>query len=131
MFLIRITEVKRELGYRSDTSVHNDVKNLLLPPPVAIGQRSKAWVDYEVQAVVASRIAGKSNDEISALVRALIAKRPECYADVCDRLGMPGRIGQQFQEAMLTSISPNADSEICVLNSVTRAQRGELIKVKA
>ena len=45
------------------------------PPPVKIGPRSVGWPDYEIDAINSARIAGKSDDEIRALVIALVAAR--------------------------------------------------------
>lgn len=44
-------------------------------PPVSLGARSVGWPEYEVDAINTARIAGKSNDEIRALVKELVAAR--------------------------------------------------------
>ena len=49
----------------------------LFTKPVPIGQRSVGWPDYEVVAINAARIAGKSEAEIRELVNRLHAKRTE------------------------------------------------------
>lgn len=77
MALWRIDACKGEAGYRSNTSIYNDIRAGLFTRPVAIGQRAKAWPDYEVKAIVRARIAGQSEDEIRELVRRLHAKRTE------------------------------------------------------
>lgn len=77
MAIWRIPSVKDEMGWRSDASVYNGVRNGTLTTGVAIGQRSRGWPDYEVKAIVAARIAGKSDDEIRELVLVLHAKRIE------------------------------------------------------
>jgi hypothetical protein len=41
------------------------------------GLRSKGWPDYEVKAIAAARIAGKTDAEIRELVKALHAKRTD------------------------------------------------------
>ena len=43
--------------------------------PIAIGKRATATPDYEVDALIAARISGKSNDEIRELVKSLEAAR--------------------------------------------------------
>lgn len=43
--------------------------------PIKIGERSSAWLESEVTAIVNARIAGKSSAEIKALVIQLEAKR--------------------------------------------------------
>ena len=45
-----------------------DIKARLYPKPVPIGLRAVAHPDYEVDALNAATIAGKSPDEIRALV---------------------------------------------------------------
>ncbi len=52
-----------------------DIKRGLIPPPVAIGTRARAWPENEINAVVAARIAEKSEDEIRSLVAELVAAR--------------------------------------------------------
>ena len=75
MLLLRLPDVKRAHGHRSDASVYNAIRDGLFTTGVAIGQRAKAWPDFEVNAIVAARIAGKTDAEIRELVKALHAKR--------------------------------------------------------
>ncbi|HNE72159.1 MAG TPA: transcriptional regulator [Giesbergeria sp.] len=82
MALWRIDACKGEAGYRSSTSVYNDIRDGLWTKPVAIGQRAKAWPDYEVKAIVRARIAGQTDDEIRELVSRLHAKRVDQLATV-------------------------------------------------
>lgn len=49
----------------------------VMPPGIALGERSVGWPDYELDAIAAARIAGKSEDEIRALVLDLIAARAQ------------------------------------------------------
>ncbi len=63
------------MGWRSDASPYNAIRDGLLTTGVAIGQRAKGWPDYEVKAIAAARIAGKSDDEIRELVKTLHARR--------------------------------------------------------
>ena len=70
----RKPEVMRAMG-RSHSSLYNDINNGLLTQPVRIGVQSVAWPDYEVDAVNRARIAGKSDDQIRALVAELHALR--------------------------------------------------------
>ena len=69
--------MKRVLGHRADASVYNAIRVGLFTNGVAIGQRAKGWPDYEVDAINAARVAGKSENEIRELVKALHAKRSE------------------------------------------------------
>ena len=75
MQILRLQEVKRLLGHRADASVYNAIRAGLFTTGVAIGQRAKGWPDYEAQAIASARVAGKSDDEIRDLVRALHDKR--------------------------------------------------------
>jgi prophage regulatory protein len=75
MQILRLPEVKRVLGHRADASVYNAIRAGLFTTGVAIGQRAKGWPDYEAQAIASARVAGKSDDEIRGLVRALHDKR--------------------------------------------------------
>ena len=77
MAIWRIAASKAEMGWRSDASQYNSIREGLFTTGVAIGQRSKGWPDYEVKAIAAARIAGKSDDQIRELVKALHAKRTE------------------------------------------------------
>lgn len=65
------------MGWRSDASPYNAIRDGLFTTGVAIGQRAKGWPDYEVKAIAAARIAGKSDDEVRELVKALHAKRAQ------------------------------------------------------
>ena len=77
MLILRLPEVKRVFGHRSDASVYNAIRDGLFTTGVAIGQRARGWPDYEANAIAAARVAGKSDDQIRELVRALHAKRAE------------------------------------------------------
>lgn len=77
MLILRLPDVKRVLGHRADASVYNAIRDGLFTTGVAIGQRAKGWPDYEAQAIATARVAGKSDDEIRELVKALHAKRKE------------------------------------------------------
>ena len=77
MPILRLPSVKTETGHRSDASIYNAIRKGLFTNGVAIGQRAKGWPDYEVQAINAARIAGKSDAEIRDLVKRLHAKRAE------------------------------------------------------
>jgi prophage regulatory protein len=64
----------RELGY-SDSTYDNQRKAGLAPAGIAISPRRVAYPTVEVLAVAEARIAGKTDDEIRELVRAMEAKR--------------------------------------------------------
>ena len=73
-YLLRLPEVLRRRG-RSRSAHYLDIEAGLFPHPVLIGGRSVAWPDYEVNAVNSARVAGKTEEEIRALVTALEAAR--------------------------------------------------------
>ena len=77
MSILRMPAVKAETGHRSHASIYTAIKAGLFTTGVAIGQRSVGWPNYEVQAINAARIAGKSETEIRELVKRLHAKRTE------------------------------------------------------
>ena len=77
MQILRLPTVKTETGHRSDASIYNAIRAGLFTTGVLIGQRAKGWPDYEVQAIIGARIAGKNDDEIRELVTALHHKRAE------------------------------------------------------
>lgn len=80
MSILRKPEVKTESGWRSDASISNAVRDGLLTKPVQLGPRSVGWPDYEVKAITAARIAGKTDADIRSLVTRLHAQRNELAA---------------------------------------------------
>ncbi len=77
MQILRIKPVKAKTGHRSDASIYNQIREGLFTRGVAIGQRAKGWPDTEVDAILAARVAGKTDAEIRELVKQLHAKRVE------------------------------------------------------
>lgn len=75
MSILRMPAVKAETGHRSHASIYNAIRAGLFTKPVSIGERSVGWPDYEVRAINAARIAGKSDDELRDLVNRLHAER--------------------------------------------------------
>ena len=80
MQILRLPDVKRRMGHRSDASVYNEIRDGLFTIGVAIGKRARGWPDFEVNQLIAARIAGKSDDQIRELVNALHAKRIDLAA---------------------------------------------------
>ncbi|CAN5390657.1 hypothetical protein BH11PSE11_BH11PSE11_12330 [soil metagenome] len=60
---------------QSRSSIYQQMSEGQFPTPVRIGVRAVAWIDYEIDAMIAARVAGKSTDEIKALVRKLESAR--------------------------------------------------------
>ena len=71
MSILRMPAVKAETGHNSHASVYTAVHDGLFTVPVLIGQRAVGWPDTEVKAINAARIAGKTDDQIRALVAKL------------------------------------------------------------
>ncbi len=70
----RLPTVLRKRG-RSRSAHYLDIQEGLFTHPVSIGSRAVGWPDYEVAVLNAARIAGKSDEEIRALVVQLEAAR--------------------------------------------------------
>jgi prophage regulatory protein len=60
---------------RSRSSHYNDIQQGLFTRPVYIGARAVGWPAHEVATLNAARIAGKTDEEIRALVAKLEAAR--------------------------------------------------------
>ncbi|MET0015015.1 MAG: AlpA family phage regulatory protein [Sedimenticola sp.] len=73
---IRLPEVK-ELTSFSRSVVYASIEKGTLTPPIKVGRRANAWPEYEIQAINAARVAGKSEPELQELVTELIEKRRE------------------------------------------------------
>jgi prophage regulatory protein len=73
--ILRLPIVLHERGDRSRSAHYQDIKHGLFTPSVSIGARAVGWPAREVAVLNAARIAGQTDDEIRALVVALIAAR--------------------------------------------------------
>ena len=72
--ILRLPTVLRERG-RSRSSHYFDIKQGLFTKQVQIGARSVGWPSGDVTAINAARIAGRTDEEIRALVVKLEASR--------------------------------------------------------
>ena len=72
--ILRRRQVEAETGY-SRSTIYLRIAQGLWPKPISLGPRAVGWPATEVAAVNAARIAGKSDDEIRALVANLEADR--------------------------------------------------------
>lgn len=72
--ILRITDVLPARG-RARSTHYLDIQQGLFTQPVLIGLRAVGWPASEVAALNAARIAGKTDDEIRALVIQLEAAR--------------------------------------------------------
>lgn len=68
--LLRLPQIKARTG-RGRSSIYADIRAGLFTAPVPIGARAVGWPSSEVDALIAARIAGKSDAEIRALVAEL------------------------------------------------------------
>lgn len=76
MAIWRIPRAMSELG-KTRTPFYNDLKAGLLPPLIKLGPRAVGVPSNEIEAIARARIAGKTDEEIRALVRKLQAARME------------------------------------------------------
>lgn len=72
--ILRLPAVLRRRG-KSRSAHYADVKAGLFVPPVNLGLRARGTPDDEVDALVAATIAGKTDNEVRALVVKLVAER--------------------------------------------------------
>lgn len=72
--LLRLPHVL-ELRGKSRSAHYDDIQKGLMTPPVNLGGRSVGWPEYEITAINAALIAGKSETEIKELVKKLTADR--------------------------------------------------------
>lgn len=72
--LIKSAEARSSLGI-GNTTFYEQLNAGLITPAVKLGVHSVAWPKHEIQAIVAARIAGESDEQIRALVKQLIEDR--------------------------------------------------------
>lgn len=73
---LRRPEVSALTGYRKST-LYLRITQGTMPPPVRLGPGMVAWLEREVLSCVRWRIAGKTDDELRALVSRMVAGRTE------------------------------------------------------
>ena len=74
--ILRIPAVKSYSGL-SRSTIYLRIAQGLWTKPVSLGARAVGWPSDEVEAINAARIAGKSDEEVRALVAKLEAARKE------------------------------------------------------
>lgn len=72
--LLSSKQLKIAIG-RGDTAISADIKEGLITEPIKYGPRSNMWPSYEIEQLVAARVAGYTNDQIRELVKQLHEKR--------------------------------------------------------
>jgi prophage regulatory protein len=78
--LLRLPPVKAESGY-SRSTIYLRISQGLWTRPVSLGARAVAWPAHEVATLNAARIAGKTDNEIRALVLELEAARAAALSE--------------------------------------------------
>jgi prophage regulatory protein len=71
----RMPEQKKALGGVSESTVYAHIAQGLLCKPISLGPRAVGFVIAETDAIIDARIAGKTEDQIKALVCRLMAAR--------------------------------------------------------
>lgn len=66
----------------SNSTLYNRMDNKLFVPPVSLCGRMVAWIESEVNSILAAMAAGKSNDEIKELVSILVEQRKSIMEDL-------------------------------------------------
>lgn len=91
--LIKNTEARNALCV-GNTTFYEQLNAGLITPAVKLGVHSVAWPKHEIQAIVAARIAGQSDDQIRALVKQLVEDRQKLPAIVQDApaYGQPAEV---------------------------------------
>lgn len=72
--ILRLPAIRSESGL-SRSTIYLRIAQGLWTKPVSLGARAVGWPSNEVAAINAARIAGKTDDEIRALVVKLEAAR--------------------------------------------------------
>jgi prophage regulatory protein len=72
--ILRIPSVKSESGL-SRSTIYLRIAQGLWTRPVSLGARAVGWPSDEIEAINTARIAGKTDEEVRALVTKLEADR--------------------------------------------------------
>jgi len=72
----------------SQTSLFNQTRDGLFPPPIPLGARAVGFIEHEVQVVLAARSIGKSENEIRLIVSALIKNRKQSAHELLKNLSV-------------------------------------------
>ena len=77
--ILRLPSVRAETGY-SRSTIYLRIAQGLWPKPVSLGARAVGWPANEVATLNASRISGKTEQEIRSIVINLEADRSLAFA---------------------------------------------------
>jgi prophage regulatory protein len=65
----------------SNTSLFEQTRAGIFPPPISLGARAVGFIAHEIQTVLAARTVGKSDDEIRQIVKVYdVGKIKACYS---------------------------------------------------
>ena len=76
--ILRRKQVEAETGF-SRSTIYLRITQGLWPRPVTLGPRSVGWPAHEVEALISARIAGKTDEDVRALVARLAARRASAH----------------------------------------------------
>jgi len=79
--LIRLKKVESKTGLKK-SMVYNLMDQGQFPKSVRIGERAVAWIESDIDAINAARMASKSDDEIRKLVETLTTKRQQTAYEI-------------------------------------------------
>ncbi len=71
MHILRLPEVKRLTGHRSDASIYGRIRAGEFTKPVNIGMRAVGFPSNEVEAILNATIAGYTQEQMRELVKQL------------------------------------------------------------
>lgn len=74
--ILRLSAVKSQSGL-SRSTIYLRISQGLWTKPISLGARAVGWPSHEVSAINLARIAGKTDEEIRALVVKLEAARKQ------------------------------------------------------
>lgn len=74
LFILRLPDVKRSSGL-SRSTIYLRITQGLMTKPISLGGRAVGWPANEVNEINLARVAGKSDDEVRALVASLMDAR--------------------------------------------------------
>ena len=74
--IIRPREARTRLGI-SNSTLYLAILDGTIPPPVRIAKRCTGWPESELDAVLAARIRGESDDAVRELIARLVAQRKQ------------------------------------------------------
>jgi prophage regulatory protein len=86
--ILRRKAVLAKMG-DSNTNFYGRIKAGLFTSPIKLGERSSGWPEHEVEAILAARIAGVSNERIRELVARLETDRLALADGIDAMLGSP------------------------------------------